>query len=116
MANILKTYMMQRDNDRPLRFTGSRIAVAASSADRARSDYSGKVGRREILQLYQTQRGDYVAARTRITQWQGERDTHEAIVSRSQDAIVAFFGFGPLATEIYEIAGWDIAEDLDAVA
>jgi hypothetical protein len=112
----MKTFTVDRDGDRPLRFTGTRLATARSSSDRARDDYSGQVGIREILELYQSQHGDYIAARTCITQWQGKHDTYEAIVSASQDAIVEFFGFGWLAMEIFAEAEWDIAEDLDAIS
>ena len=110
----METFTVHRDGSRPLRFTGTRLATARSSSERARDDYSGQVGIREILELYQSQRGDYIAARTRITQWQGKHDTYEALVSASKDAIVEFFGFGWLAMAIYSGAKWDIAEDLDA--
>lgn len=111
-----QTYTVHRDNQRPLRFTGTHLAVARSSSDRSRSDFSGQVGIREILELYQSQRGDYIACRTIITQWQGDHDTHEAVISSSRQEVMNYFGFGWLAMEIYAAADWDIAEDLDTAA
>lgn len=112
----VKSYTVERDNQRPLRFTGTRLAVARSSSDRGSSEYSGQVGISEVLALYQSQRGDYVASRVCLTQREGNRDTHDAIVSKSREAIMEFFGFEWLAMEIYAAADWDIAEDLDAAA
>jgi hypothetical protein len=110
------TFTVERDNDRPLRFTGRRIAVAKSSSDRNRPDYSGEVGISEAVALYQSHRGDYIATRTRLTQRQGDQDHNDAIVSSSKESIFEYLGFGRLAMEIYAAAEWDIAEDLDAVA
>ncbi len=116
MEDKNNTFNIKRDNQRPLRFTGTCIAVAKSSPDSGRSDFSGRSGVRDVLELYQTQSGGFVAARARLTQWQGARDTYDAIAASSKEEIMEFFGFGWLAMDLYATAEWDIAEDLDAVA
>ncbi|WP_156462659.1 hypothetical protein [Rhizobium sp. Leaf262] len=64
----MKTFTVDRDDNRPPCFTGTRLAGPQSSSDRGSSDYSGQLGFREILKLYQSQRCDYSATRTIATQ------------------------------------------------
>lgn len=40
----MKTFTLNRDVYRPLRFTGTRLASGQSSSDHARDDHSGQVG------------------------------------------------------------------------
>lgn len=109
-------YTVERDNNRPLRFTGTRIGYAYSTADRGREDFSGETGISQVLKLFINKRGDYVASSAWLTQWQGQRDRHDAIVTRDREDVFEFFGFGWLAMELYASAEWDIAEDLDRAA
>jgi hypothetical protein len=107
--------IVRRDNERDLRFTGTRIAARSSSPDKARPNYSGSPGRWSELTLYKTEGGKWVAAKVGHTQWQGEKDRFSAAVCDTPQAVVDFFGANWLAKELYEEAGLDAAEDVDAI-
>lgn len=103
---------VERDNDRNLVFTGELIAKVSSSDDRAMgSSYSGETGRWQILKLYKSKSGKFIAQRISRTRWQGERDTYTAKVCSNHDEIVEFFGSGWLAKELFEEA--DVNADID---
>lgn len=106
-------HVIDRDGERPIRFKGRRIAVASNSSNTASSDYSGSTGRSWKLELYETTGGNYVCVRTGYSQWQGEHTRYEAELCKSVDEVMAFFGHGKLAKEIYDDAGLDTAEDVD---
>lgn len=106
---------VERDDDRNITFTGELIASASSSDDRAMgSSYSGSTGRWQVLKLYKSKSGKFIAQRINRTRWQGERDTYEAAVCSSNDEIIEFFGSGWLAKELFDEAGIDAAIDLDS--
>jgi hypothetical protein len=106
---------VERDGDRNITFTGELIATASSSDDRAMgSSYSGSTGRWQVLRLYKSKSGQFVAQRINRTRWQGERDTYEAAVCSSHEEIIEFFGSGWLAKDLLEEAGIDAAVDLDS--
>lgn len=114
MSSIQSTvYVVQRDNNRPLRFTGMRIGHARSTSNRGRQDFSGQTGISQVMQLFVNKRGEYVASSAFFTEWQGQRDRHDAVVTRNREDVVQFFGLGWLAMEVYASADWDIAENLD---
>ncbi|CUX03371.1 hypothetical protein [Agrobacterium genomosp. 2] len=115
-SNETTVHTVERDNNRPLRFTGQRIGYAYSTSDRGRENFSGQTGMSQVLKLFVSKRGEYIACCTWITQWQGHRDSHDAIVTRDREEVFEFFGFGWLAMELYAGTGWDIAEDLDKAA
>ena len=109
----MENITVQRDDERDLSFEGKLIAVAQTSPNNACSDYSGSPGRWTELYLYKTRAGQMVCWRAERTQWQGERDQHEGKVCMDADGVVAFFGAGRLAKELYDSAGIDAAEHID---
>ena len=106
-------YTIERDGQPDLRFTGERIASTANSADRGHSDFSGSTGRWTTLRLYRTTSGKFVCHRIDHTQWQGEQDGHTAEVCADEAAVMAFFGYGDLAKEIYYEAGIQAVQTID---
>jgi hypothetical protein len=101
-------YTIERDDDRPLRFTGEIIAEASSRGIRGPSQ-----NRWQELTLYRTAGGKMIARRVGRTQWQGERDRHEAVAVDTPDQVVAFLGLGEAAKELYRRAGIDVAQRVD---
>jgi hypothetical protein len=65
----METITLTIDNEPDLRFTGERIAFNSSSANNARSDYSGSTGRWTELALYRTIGGRYICHQIGRTQW-----------------------------------------------
>jgi hypothetical protein len=101
-------YTIERDDDRPLRFAGEIVAESSSRGIRGPSQ-----NRWTELALYRTQAGKLIAQRVGRTQWQGERDRHEAVVADTNDEVVAFLGLGEAAKELYRRAGIDVAQRVD---
>ena len=108
----LATFTLQRDGAPPLRFKGELLAETRSSPDRGRGDWSGATGRWTELRLYRTKGGKFVCQRINRTQWQGERDSFEAVVCQTENDVMEFFGWGWLAKDLYAEAGLDAAEDV----
>jgi hypothetical protein len=106
-------HTVQRDGDRDIEFDGELIAEAETSANNASPDYSGDTGRWTELQLYRTKAGKFVASCVSRTQWQGERDTHEAAVCENEADVVDFFGHGRLAKHIFGAAEISDAETVE---
>jgi hypothetical protein len=102
-------YVIERDNDRPLKFKGTRIGHDEQSPNNASSYYSGRVGEWDEMALYKTASGRYVAEHVSYTQWQGATDKHRALVGTLSDCI-NFLGMSDLAKGVYADAEIDIAE------
>lgn len=109
----MNTIVVERDNDRDIKFTGERIASVSSSANNARSDYSGTRGCWATLNLYQTKGGKFVCERIDFTLWQGQKDRSSGAVCDTEDEVVDFFGDDWLAKELYAIADIDAAIDVE---
>lgn len=109
----MEQFTLERDEQRPLKFTGELIASASSSADSVRGNYSGSTGRWTELKLYRTQAGKYVCQEIGFSQWEGEHTRYQAHVADTHDQIVTFFGTGWLAKELYDDAEIDISEEID---
>lgn len=93
------------NNDAPdIRFQGELIAEASSSANSASGRHSGATGRWTELKLYRTAGGRYVAQSIGHTQWQGEHTRYSAKVCETAADVIAFFGHGWLAKELYDDA------------
>lgn len=104
----MQQHTIERDGERPLRFTGELVAADDSH------EHSGPASNRWIeLRLYRTKAGKFVAQRVGRTCWQGERDRHEAQVCTDQAAAVEFFGFSRTAKRLYDAAGFDVAEHVE---
>ncbi|MCZ2099462.1 MAG: hypothetical protein LC121_25015 [Anaerolineae bacterium] len=104
----METFEIERDDARPLRFTGEAIARASSKT----TDGPGSQ-RWLALRLYRTAAGMLVAERIGRTLWMGERDRHEAQVCASEAEVVEFFGLGATAKKLYYDAKIDVAESID---
>ena len=109
----MESFVIERDGDRAIRFTGELIATAASSPDTASSSYSRSTGRWTELRLFRTKGGKFVCERVGYSQWQGEHDRHEAAVVATEAAVIEFFGLGWLAKALYAEAGIAAVEDVE---
>lgn len=104
---------IKRTGQRALQFTGELIAEAISSANNASAVYSGAVGRWQELQLWRTSGGNFVCYRFDGTQWQGEHDREEAVIAKSEEAVIEFFGLDWLAQDLYQAAGIEAVEAVE---
>jgi hypothetical protein len=106
-----KTYTLKRDGEPDLRIAGELLGDASSH-----SHQGPKQNRWEEVTLYRTKGGKYAAAVTRRSQWQGENDTHTAVIaSGARELLEALEGEDvvDLAKEALSEAGVEAAEDLE---
>lgn len=101
----METITLENDNAPEVRFTGELVATAKSSANNASGHYSGATGRWTELRLYRTAGGRYVAQSVGHTQWAGEHTRYSTVVCETTADVIAFFGHGWLAKELYGEAG-----------
>lgn len=113
MINDVAEYIIPRDYDRSISFTGTELASVKSQPDQGVSNYSGSTGRWIELTLYRTTGGKYICERVGRTQWQGEHNRHEAIVCDTHDEIVKFLGLGWLSKQLYDAANINYVESVD---
>lgn len=99
-----RTYVIQRDNESNLRFTGR---ILASSASYPRN------GRQFVCWVAQTKGGKYVAVRQGLSIWLGERDKTEVKVFEELNQVTQFFGFSNLAKSLYQQLGIAAEENID---
>ena len=104
---------IQIDNAPNIRFTGEQVATASSSANNANSNYSRDNGRWTVLKLFKTQAGKFVCQSIGRTQWQGEQDRYSGAVAEGEAGVIAFFGHGWLAKELYDEAGIADVQDVE---
>ena len=109
----LSTIIIQRTNERSLRFKGVLLGKSGSSFNNSHPDYSGQTGRRETLYLYSTSGGNYVAVKERETQWQGDHDTTETKLCKTTDEVVDFLGCGRIAQHLYDITDINYCFDVE---
>jgi hypothetical protein len=127
-VGVEKEQLVVRDGKADLAFTGTLLASAAPTAARK--------GHWEELRVYETNGGKHVFSRVTRTVTAGEDDRHEADVfepspssvpsqllrsardlARSRpvmwtDAAVTFFGYDPLAKELYRKVGGQFDEHI----
>jgi hypothetical protein len=96
-----------RDNAPEIAFKGACIGGASS-----RSQYNDN-GRWTDLYLYQTVGGKFVCYERNNSQWQGERTKHKAEVCTNHAEVVAWFGQGRVAKELYADAGISNVQVID---
>ena len=84
--------MLERTNKANLKFVGELLASCESSNNNAHPFYSGQTGISQELRLYRTKAGSYVAVRETYTQWQGNHNTYEAEVCKTESEIFEFLG------------------------
>jgi len=111
--DMSEQFIVERDGQPDLRFTGEKIGSTSSSPDNGHPDFSGSTGRWTVLRLYRTDGGKYVCERIQRTQWQGEQDVAEAEVCDTLDGVFSFFGYGRLAKEIYCEADVQAVQTID---
>ena len=90
--------------ERNIRFKGELIAE-----DREKTS----TGRFLDLKLYKTSGNNYVCVSKKITQWQGETDSTQAVLVKTKDEIMGFFGMSDLAKNIYFEANIDCSVDVE---
>lgn len=105
MDTTKKTITVERDNAPALRFSGEEIASVSSKA----SDSS----RWTVLKLFRTAGGKYICQSIGKTYWEKETDRYSGDVADDEAGVIAFFGQGRLAKELYDDAGIDNAQDVE---
>lgn len=102
----MQTFIVVRDCDSDIKFDGEEIAFTRSNSNQeSGSNYSGSIGHWQELALYRTRGGKYVCSRIDRTQWGGERDSFSGAVCDTEEEVIAFFGRGWLAKDLYDLAG-----------
>lgn len=101
----MDTITLENDNAAHVRFSGEMVAETSSSDNTASSYYSGSTGRWTTLVLYRTAAGKFVAQSIGHTRWQGEHNRYKVAVCETEAEVVAFFGHGWLAKDLYTAAG-----------
>jgi hypothetical protein len=109
MESKTENFVLKRDGERNLSFTGQLIA-----------DYSDKgynSSRWTDYRLYQTVGGKYIFESEYITLWQGEQDGHSAIVFDNIARLVKFlednYGMSDMVKEFAVSLGVDLSEKVD---
>lgn len=97
MENII----VKRDNNRDIKFSGEKIASAASSENNASSRYSGQPGRWTELALYRSAKGKYICSQIDHSIWDGERTRYSGAACATDEQVVEFFGTGWLVKCLY---------------
>lgn len=107
----MKTYTLNRDGDRNVRFTGEKLAAVTSK------DYNSN--RWTEIDIYRTAKGKLVAHIVYRTQWQGENDRSSVVICDSEDTLVESLRddyCGQLdwvAKEALAAAGIECVEEID---
>ena len=102
-SDVDRTMTIECDNGPTIRFTGDRIAAAASSDNNASgSSYSGSTGLWTELSLYKTDKDNYICHKVERTRWQGSKDYSSLEICDSLEAVIQFFGHDWLAKDLYE--------------
>jgi hypothetical protein len=103
----METITLTNDNAPDVRFTGELVASASSK------DPYNNGGRWTVLRLYRTKGGSFICQEEGVTQWQGERDRSKVTVCKTEAEVIATFGHGRLAKEIYDEAGIEAVVDIE---
>lgn len=103
----MEAFDIQRDGKTDLKFTGEQVASASSKA------VYNDGGRWTVLKLYKTKGGKYVCQSIGRTCWEGETDRYSGEVCNTEAEVIAFFGHGRLAKELYHEAGLSDAETVE---
>lgn len=119
------SYLIRRDGDKDLKFTGQVVAAVSSQgtdlfADHARQWIGrGALARWRELVIYETMLGATVCHEARMTKNPGEVDKHRAQVINAglpeaqwKEQVIAFFGRDALAKRLYDAAGISDAEEV----
>ncbi len=91
----VQTYVVASDNDENLTFDGIRLARVIDSSQEGQS---------HILDLYQTERGNWVCSRQSIFEDKNDQDENVAKICKSETEVVHFFGLDSKAKKLYKQA------------
>ncbi len=111
-------FVVKRDNNADLEFTGSLIGFASNRKFPDRQE-EGEVKanapttRWTVLSLYQTKGGNYVCHQANHSINPGEHDKMEALVTKEKEKVADFFGYRWLAKKLYESANFNANEIID---
>ena len=106
-----KQYVVKRDDERDLTFTGKRIAVEDTRTDRST--------RWETYEIYQTvgKNTRYVLTEGYVSMWQGESDAHSASIFGTLEDLFAKMTEGGIYNGIVKSlakqVNFDLTEHLD---
>lgn len=93
-ADPAEEYLVERTSKRPLHFKGWVVSVDESSFNNASHCYSGITGERARITVYLTTGKNVVVEKECFTQWQGCRNTADAMLCKSSDDAEKFLGEG----------------------
>mgnify|MGYP005852239773 CR=1 FL=1 len=99
-------FTLRVDNGPDLSFTGGEIATVTSE-----TPYKE---RWTVLRLYETSDGQFVAQSIGRTRKQREHDRYNVVVCADEDDVRKFFGYSWLAKDLYDEAGIDYAQEVQA--
>lgn len=100
----MNEFKLNVTNGRPVKFKGELVATDRTEIG---------TGRFIKLALYKTSGGNFVGQKILITQWQGEKDQHFVELCKDIESVIAFFGLGDQAKEIYAEADIDVSISID---
>ena len=109
----METLIVERDDDRSIKFKGHVIARASSSGNSGMHDFSGETGRWKELKLYKTVGGKFICEQIDATMWSGERNFTRGAVCDDKDEVIDFFGGDWLAKQLYAHAEIDDSIDVE---
>lgn len=113
----MTTFTLKNDDAPSVRFKGELIAERQNHFDRAfgsgGSGWSGRTGEQDLLDLYLTSGGNFVARKRVQTQWMNCDDTHAVKLCKTLPEVYAFLGYDRLAMELYELADITPVEETD---
>ena len=109
----METLIVERDDDRSIKFKGHVIASASSSGNRGMHDFSGETGRWKELTLYKTAGGKFICEQIDATMWSGDRNFTRGAVCDDEDEVIDFFGGDWLAKQLYAHAEIDDSIDVE---
>jgi hypothetical protein len=105
-AEDAKEFIVERDNNTDLIFTGKILAYETS-----KENYQH--GRWFDLTLYQAVNGKYICQKEEISTWNGERNRYIAEVCETIECVKEFFGYGWVSKRLYEKAAIKFTETVE---
>lgn len=102
----MEEFTLKRDYESELRFTGEEVARASSHSHRNNTRWT-------VLRLFRTKGGKYVCQSIGHTLYENEEDRYAAVVAEDPEAVVAHYGHGRLAKELYDLAGIEDVQDVE---
>ena len=97
--NDYESITILRDNDKDIRFDGVLLAEVSSK------DFNPGIKRYTVLALYRTRAGAHICEQVGCSDIDGEVERCSAHIADTIDDVLAYFGNGWLAKELYAVAG-----------